>query len=412
MIDLNTKLLLEKIQDGVILYDSTSTVSFVNSSALEILKMQEQELLGKKFDEIGWKLLNASGNELKKEHYPAYSVALNDNNIVNRIIGIADNNSVEPIWMLMNAYKDDDNVVVTFTDVTHKYTQAFNEIVENAIDGVVITKADNIDKPSGPEIIYINDHIIELTGYTKEELVGNTPRIFQGENTCKESMLRIRKALEEKSPIREVMLNYKKSGEAYWADVSIFPLSLAPDDTITHFCSIQKDITEIKKAEEESAKNAQKDHLTGLLNRRGLSQVCDKFAADQSFSIIMIDVDHFKNINDNYSHKHGDQVLVALAKNIQLSCRSQDLAVRLGGEEFAIILLGSTKNQALQVAERLRKQIGKQVLSLDGQIINCTISCGLADSNDAKDVNKCIEYADEALYKAKKSGRNQSVVYA
>ncbi|MED7789664.1 diguanylate cyclase [Francisella sp. 19X1-34] len=411
MKDLNTTLLLEKIQDGVIVYDSNSMVIFVNSSALDVLKMQEQEILNKSFDDINWTLLNASGDKLKKEHYPAYTVALKANNIINRIIGLTNENIEEPIWMLTNAYRDNGNVVVTFSDVTHRYTHAFHDIVEHAIDGVIITKADNIDKPNGPEIIYVNDHLMELTGYIKEELVGNTPRIFQGHDTSKESMSKVRKSLEEKSPVREVMLNYKKSGEVYWVDMSVFPLSLAPDDTITHFCSIQKDITEIKKSEIESVKDAQKDPLTGLLNRRGFRKKYANFDKTQSFSIIMIDVDHFKKINDKFSHLHGDKVLISLASIISKYSRSDDLAVRFGGEEFIIFLPDTSKYDAKNVAERIRLKVQEQKLTIDDQSIDYTISCGIA-ANDNLSTNQTIKAADKALYQAKSQGRNRSVVFS
>ncbi|WP_150467077.1 sensor domain-containing diguanylate cyclase [Francisella sp. SYW-9] len=411
MEDLNTKLLLEKIQDGVIVYDSNSVVIFVNSSALDILKMQKQELIDKSFDDINWTLLNASGDKLKKEHYPAHTVALKDDNIINRIIGLTNENIEEPIWMLTNAYRDNNNVVVTFSDVTHRYTHAFHDIVEHAIDGVIITKADNIDKPNGPEIIYVNDHLIELTGYVKEELVGNTPRIFQGYDTSEESISKIRKALEKKSPIREVMLNYKKSGDVYWVDMSIFPLSLAPDDSVTHFCSIQKDITEIKKSEIESVEDAQKDPLTGLLNRRGLKKEYANFTKTQSFSVIMIDVDHFKKINDDFSHLHGDKVLISLANIIEEYSRSDDLAVRFGGEEFIIFLPDTNKNDAKNVAERIRLKVQEQKLIIDDQSIDYTISCGIA-ANDNLSVNQTIKAADKALYQAKSQGRNRSVVFS
>lgn len=156
--------------------------------------------------------------------------------------------------------------------------------------------------------------------------------------------------------------------------------------------------------------DVQTDPLTSLGNRRSLDSVILKCQSiNQNFSVISIDIDHFKKVNDTFGHDVGDIVLRDLAKHMQSVCRSDDVPCRVGGEEFLIVLPRTSEEAAIQVAERLRKQVETTLFDSVGHI---TISLGVANwPNDSEDVQAVLKYADEMLYKAKRAGRNRVEVY-
>lgn len=150
------------------------------------------------------------------------------------------------------------------------------------------------------------------------------------------------------------------------------------------------------------------DQLTQLMNRRTMNELLDKWIkAKTPFSIILLDIDRFKRVNDTYGHSIGDEVLKYLAKKMQEVCRENDVCCRFGGEEFVILLPEMEKYKAYEVAEQLRKQM-ETTVSPCGEIVK--ISAGVADYPDcAADMASLIEKADQCLYEAKNNGRNQTI---
>ena len=167
------------------------------------------------------------------------------------------------------------------------------------------------------------------------------------------------------------------------------------------------------RAQEELQNRAYFDHLTGLANRGHFFQQCESIlsnAAEQAFplSIVMMDVDHFKQVNDKFGHKTGDLVLQTLAAKSMSILRRSDLIARIGGEEFAILLPFTDKKEALRIAERLRESIEKSTVLGDGnRIVRFTVSLGVAHrKNGACTVDSLLNHADKALYQSKAAGRN------
>ena len=201
---------------------------------------------------------------------------------------------------------------------------SFQQIVDAAKDVVIVTKADPIDPP-GPEIVYVNKAFTELTGYTPDEVIGKTPRLLQSTGTAADSKRAIREALQNHQPVRVTIKNYAKSGREYWLDVSILALRNAAGE-VTHFAAIERDVTEQKELEHQLETLSRTDPLTGLLNRRSLE---DYLAKEYSrfkrhgtkFSALLLDIDHFKSINDRYGHSSGDRVLKMLADSCTASLR-------------------------------------------------------------------------------------------
>lgn len=157
---------------------------------------------------------------------------------------------------------------------------------------------------------------------------------------------------------------------------------------------------------------AGEDALTGLLNRRGLEQSAELLLIQQHDPVtaLMIDIDHFKPINDTWGHETGDKVLRQVAALLKSGCRQGDLVSRWGGEEFAILLQNRNGNQAAEVAERLRRLVASWDWDriIPGQTV--TISTGIAEHFADHDLAHVIQRADEKLYQAKRSGRNQVIL--
>lgn len=159
------------------------------------------------------------------------------------------------------------------------------------------------------------------------------------------------------------------------------------------------------------------DGLTGLFNHRHFQErLSQEFSRLERFSeplsILILDIDHFKEINDTYGHPVGDSVLKGVADVIKKTIRNIDIPARYGGEEFAVIILGTGSHGALNMAERLRKAVMNRTFSAENKTFKVTISIGISTCpNDGKRKEELIEKADKALYQAKKSGRNCSMLW-
>ncbi|RMG73333.1 MAG: diguanylate cyclase [Nitrospirae bacterium] len=159
------------------------------------------------------------------------------------------------------------------------------------------------------------------------------------------------------------------------------------------------------------------DGLTGLYNHRRFQERLQEELKraeryEEPLSLILLDIDHFKRINDTYGHPAGDAVLRKLAELIKKTIREIDFPARYGGEEFALIMLKSASKEAKKIAERLRKTAEKTIIKTDAGEISVTLSLGIASyPEDAKTREELIEKADQALYRAKHSGRNRTVLY-
>lgn len=174
----------------------------------------------------------------------------------------------------------------------------------------------------------------------------------------------------------------------------------------------------LKAAEEELKQQANHDYLTDLYNRRYFQQISQdliNIAKREAIklSVIMLDIDKFKMVNDTYGHSAGDQVLKHLALVLTEHTRKSDIVARIGGEEFAILLLNSDKNSAAVIAEKLRETVDGQSVPIDGEThISFTVSLGVAsvDVENESNIDTALNRSDTALYRAKNSGRNKVMV--
>jgi diguanylate cyclase (GGDEF)-like protein len=185
---------------------------------------------------------------------------------------------------------------------------------------------------------------------------------------------------------------------------------------ITHYVAIKEDITARKNAERELEHLAFTDPLTGLANRRHFFHHAETFFFSShpstQLAALMVDIDHFKNVNDQHGHAVGDEVLQEVAARLNRCLRPNDLIGRYGGEEFSIILPRADCETACQIADRLRLAVTNAPIRTAAGDIPLTISIGISClTTEMQSLDKLLQSADDALYQAKHGGRNRCVVY-
>ncbi|NPB09582.1 MAG: GGDEF domain-containing protein, partial [Thermodesulfobacteria bacterium] len=174
-------------------------------------------------------------------------------------------------------------------------------------------------------------------------------------------------------------------------------------------------VLEAKRFAQSLREISLRDTLTGLYNRRILDDLVPQVAAGVArrgsiMGVLMIDIDHFKVINDTYGHSFGDRIIKSVASMIQDELRTSDLAIRFGGEEFLCLLVDVEPGMSLSVAERIRQKIESNSFVYEGRIAVVTVSIGVAEFPiDDRNLWNVITFADLALYQAKRQGRNQTV---
>lgn len=188
---------------------------------------------------------------------------------------------------------------------------------------------------------------------------------------------------------------------------------LIRNSTLDFSSSLQKaeqEVAQLRKELEKTKHDAFYDALTDLYNRRYLDQEIRSVTTRQKACLIMLDVDHFKEFNDEYGHQMGDRVLKAIAKKLKEKCQQNTIPFRFGGEEFAILMRGVTLQQAIHKAELLRQALEKITVSdrrSNQRIKDITASFGVACYQDGTDPSDMLEVADQQLYQAKRLGRNR-----
>ncbi|MCG6656238.1 diguanylate cyclase [Halomonas campisalis] len=253
----------------------------------------------------------------------------------------------------------------------------------------------------------VNRAFSRITGFSAEEVLGNTPRMFKSGRHGPDFYTRLWGALHQQGHWQGEIWNRNKHGEIYPVWQSITAVK-GDDGQVRHYVSVFHDIAERKRVEFTLTQEASRDHLTGAANRRTFDRalITSVRGAQESgaeLSMMFLDIDHFKAVNDNHGHDVGDAILHALTELVQKRLRKTDLLARWGGEEFTLLLPETPLEGACQLAERLRADVAAAVMPGPG----VTISLGLAAYQAGDTARDLIRRADAALYRAKRRGRNR-----
>jgi diguanylate cyclase (GGDEF)-like protein/PAS domain S-box-containing protein len=304
------------------------------------------------------------------------------------------------------------------TDITERkqieetlsHNQALLTTVLDNIGACIYMKS-----PDG-RYLYVNAATALLHNIRPEQLIGLTDAKFFTVDSITNFKILDEQALSTKSKVAgmEIFHLIAQEPRYYWS-VKV-TLQCANGETYA-ILGMSTDITERKRLEDELLRLATTDELTNLNNRRHFLTLAEQTLNRsrryrEPLALCMCDIDFFKNINDTFGHTIGDQVLQQVAEIIRNTLRDTDIAGRIGGEEFAIMLVQTSLANAQEVAERLRQNIENSHIVLeDGHLVPLTISIGIAiPSYPVETLATLLQHADHALYQAKRSGRNQVCV--
>jgi diguanylate cyclase (GGDEF)-like protein/PAS domain S-box-containing protein len=278
-----------------------------------------------------------------------------------------------------------------------------------------------------PGILYVYDLDSRLNIFNNREIIavlGYAPEHLQGLDIAQQiihpddrGMIQAHYESLRHAPDNEVRrLQYRArhaDGHWVWLSGRETPFERGENGLVKQVVGISQDVTARKAAEEKLAYQANYDALTGLLNRQHFGtrlQNALRIAslASGEIAICLFDVDYFKEVNDRYGHRAGDEVLEEVGNVVRGELRTHDLAGRLGGDEFCVALPATGLQEALRVAERIRERLGTLAFGMNtGSAFSVTATFGVAESHPDISVKDLLEAADRALYRAKSAGRNR-----
>lgn len=411
--------LMHSLGEGVYGTDHSGKIIFVNRTAQKILGFQEEELVGQDGHEL-FHHKHPDGRPYPHEDCPVFQTMQDgltrkrgDEYVVTRdgrFVPVAMTSSV-----ISDAKGSNLGAVVVFRDISSfKAAQDHIRVLTTALDSA---QAAIVLTDTNGQILWGNRALEQLTGYPLAEISGKNPgQLFHSGKQDEHFYRHLWDTIKRGEVWEGELINKRRDGRYYHEHLTIAPV-LTPKGEVDKFVGIKRDITQEKQNQERMRYLAITDPLTKLANRRYFIERAEKEFArfkrkDTPGCLLMLDIDHFKKVNDTYGHGVGDDVLVAFTQVLQQALRETDLAGRLGGEEFAILLPQESLPGAETLAERVRRRVEALVIDAEQQQIKITVSIGVAQfQSEDNNIEQVIAHADKALYTAKRQGRNRVIRY-
>ncbi|MED4153916.1 diguanylate cyclase [Priestia aryabhattai] len=407
---------LENTVDAILIADCNEKVLTVNGAFEKLFQWRKEEVIGKSRQEMDIVSKEEGKENLKliKElkngkMLPPYETVRYTKSGESVCVSV----SCSPIY-------DDQNQLVAYSviyrDITPQkeaeeqlaYTMKELENIKYALDesaSVMILDANGT-------ITYINDMYIRYSEYQKEDLLGK----YYRDAGLRHDLSELRETIKSGKVWRGELEMWTKHNQLYWVSNTIVPLKDI-DGNITYYVSIHNDITEQKALENKLHFEATHDSLTGLPNRamllKELNKVIEKGQrkSDEFFALLFLDCDNFKQINDEYGHHIGDEFLKAYTKRLKSCVRKGDRIYRLGGDEFIIILNVTNGREIEQIARRIHVSL-QQSWNVRGYCLRTTTTIGVSIyPEDGESAALLLKNADDALYKGKREGKNNYILY-
>lgn len=285
-------------------------------------------------------------------------------------------------------------------DITEsqKMRQQMRDYVALVDENIINSSTDLVGR-----ITQVSQALCRISDYTKEELIGKTHAIIKHPDMPEALFKDLWETISRGDTWKGEMKNSTKKGDFFWVYATVHPIFDIQGKKVG-YTAIRQDITDKKRVEELSVT----DVLTKLYNRRKIIEILEYSLVSASrygktFSVMMLDIDYFKSVNDTYGHNVGDITLQTVSTLLRTHSRSVDVVGRWGGEEFVIVLPDTTCEEALLVAQKLRQSIEAYSFPI---IEHKTASFGVSAWQKGDTIESLIARADDALYDAKNSGRN------
>jgi diguanylate cyclase (GGDEF)-like protein/PAS domain S-box-containing protein len=329
----------------------------------------------------------------------------------------------QPRWMLMSApaaSATEGERFFTLQDISSRHAsqeqlKLLQSAVESLNDAVLITEAEPLEEP-GPRIVFVNEAFVRRTGYSRAEVLGRSPRFMLGPRTQRNEMARIAAAMENREPVRAELAHATREGEPYWLELVIQPI-FDERGWHTHWVAVARDVGERREAEAQVHQLAYFDQLTGLPNRslfvKEATQVLES-ATTQGVvgAAILMDLDKFKAINDNWGHRSGDAMLREVAQRLRASVPAAHLVARLHADEFIVLLrgLGHDEDEAARLAQGQCRAVLRALAApaqIGGREHYTSASMGIAVfGRETLTLDELLARADSAMELAKQDGRS------
>lgn len=283
-------------------------------------------------------------------------------------------------------------------------------VLTHAREGIVITDADC-------NIIEANDAFSRITGYSREEAIGKTPRMLQSGRQTQEFYAAMWKALTENHHWTGEVWNRRKNGEVY---AEILTISAICDQAqITqNYVALFTDITSMKEHQQQLEHIAHYDALTNLPNRVLLADrlqqaIVQSQRRNQLLAVLYLDLDGFKAVNDTYGHEIGDELLISVSQRMKTVLREGDTLARMGGDEFVAILADLEQPQDYELILERLLQAASAPVTVGAAVLYVSASIGVTlYPQDDADADILLRQADQAMYQAKQSGKNRYCLFS
>jgi|TARA_R110002033_G_scaffold414_2_gene4104 diguanylate cyclase (GGDEF)-like protein/PAS domain S-box-containing protein len=408
-------------KEGLTKVDNNEVYGFIDVLPLVAYNIQENfvaniKIAGKLDKRIGFSMATRNDEPLLNEimNKLISNIPIEKNKeILNKWLSIKYEESIDfkPLIYVILVFSIILFIIIIKNRAINKLNNKLSEYL-NMVDENVLTSSTD----SKGIIVSVSQAFCDISGYTKEELLGKNHRIIRHEDMPNELFSQLWSTISSGKKWTGEIKNKKKNGGYYWVDATISPI-FDEKKNIVGYTAIRHDISDKKKVESISIT----DELTKLYNRRYFNEMFEKELSrakrdNHFFALIILDVDFFKQYNDFYGHQKGDYVLESIGKRlIEICKRSSDTPFRIGGEEFAIIFTPKDKEDALNFAKLVNEKIEELKIehkyNKASDYITASLGLYVAYADEIETSEHIYNFTDNALYKAKESGRNRFVLY-
>lgn len=401
---------LASITEAFVTLDRQCCFTYLNQESERLLQKTTADLLGM---EVWHDFSPGLAQRLKEQ--------LTKSLHTNRRVELEDFFPTLGKWLEMRAYPFAEGLAVYFRDVTERRrSQEQLMLLETSVsrlnDIVVIAETGAASDDQEPRIVFVNDAFEQQTGYSRAEVLGQTPRMLLELDPAITKLRELAQSLQHTQQARTELMVRRKNGALFWVELEVVSVQATAED-ITHWVAVGRDITQRKTAEDMIRHLAFYDALTDLPNRQLLlDRLQQTLAASarsgQHGALMFIDLDNFKILNDTLGHHMGDQLLQKVAARLTKSVRKTDMVARLGGDEFVVMVDDLSTDpeaaafKATALAEKVLNTL-REPFQLTGHQHFATPSIGVTSfTGQQSDVGELLKQADLAMYQAKSMGRN------